>query len=162
VIVDEVRRGDAEEKVARAYLFWTPHRWFALSAEYQREKFVNSEDLLAPIVTVPFRNVQTDRLPLSVKFFHPTGFGASLRGTFVKQSGEFVRRDPIERCCESGSDDFFLVDAALNYRLPRRHGIISAGVTNLTDEQFRYQETDRSNAWIQPKRMGYARVTLAF
>ena len=155
VIVDEVRSGDSDEKVGRAYFFWTPDRRIALTAEYQYEKFDND-----PEVAFSFQDVKTQRLPLGVKFFHPTGFVASLRGTYVKQSGEFVRTSTGS--IESGSDNFFLVDAALSYRLPKRHGFITAGVTNLTDEQFRYQETDLSNAWIQPKRMGFARVTLAF
>ena len=155
VIVDEVRRGDAKENVARAYLFWTPDRRVALSAEYQRERFVNDD-----AVAFSFRNVKTDRLPLGVKFFDPSGFSISLRGAYVRQSGEFRRLST--GAFESGSDNFFLLDAALSYRLPNRFGFISAGVTNLTDEHFRYQETDLSNASIQPKRSVFTRVTLAF
>jgi TonB dependent receptor len=153
--VDEVRRGDAEEKVGRAYLFWTPDRRVALSAEYQHERFVNNDE-----VAFSFRNVKTDRLPLGVRFFHPSGLGFSLRGTYVRQSGEFRRL--ATGSFEPGSDSFFLLDAALSYRLPNRHGFISAGVTNLTDKQFRYQETDLSNASIQPKRSAFVRVTLAY
>ena len=155
VIADEVRRGDAQEDVGRAYLFWTPDRRFALSAEYQYERFVNDDE-----VAFSFRNVKTQRLPLGLRFFDPSGFGFSLRGTYVNQSGEFRRLSTGS--FESGSDNFFLVDAALTYRLPKRYGFISAGVTNLTDQQFRYQDTDLSNASIQPKRSAFARVTLAF
>jgi tetratricopeptide (TPR) repeat protein len=159
VIADEVRRADAEENLGRAYLFWTPRAWVALSAEYQRERFVNDEN-----VAFSFRNVQTERLPLGVKFFDPSGLSFSLRGTYIKQHGEFVHSTvpTLTGCCEAGSDNFFLVDASLSYRLPKRNGFITAGVTNLTDRHFRYQETDLSNASIQPVRMGFARVTLAF
>lgn len=155
VTVDAVRRGDGKENVVRAYLFWTPERRIALSAEYQHERFVNDD-----AVAFFFRKVTTDRLPLAVKFLHPSGLGLSLRGTYVKQRGEFLR--PATVSFESGSDDFFLVDAAVSYRLPKRNGFISAGVSNLTDENFRYQETDLSNASIQPKRSAFVRVTLAF
>jgi hypothetical protein len=154
-IADQVRRGDAQENLGRAYLFWTPHRRVALSAEYQHERFVNND-----AVAFFFRNVKTDRLPLGVKFFDPSGFGFSLRGTYVKQSGEFLRLSTGS--FESGSDNFFILDAALSYRLPMRYGFLTAGVTNLTDEHFRYQETDLSNASIQPKRSAFMRVTLAF
>ncbi len=155
VVVDEVRRGDAKENIARAYLFWTPAHRIALSAEYQHERFVNDD-----AVAFSFRNVKTDRLPLGVKVFDPSGFGISLRGAYVRQRGEFRR--PSTGAFELGNDNFFLLDAALSYRLPNRLGFISAGVTNLTDKQFRYQETDLSNASIQPKRSVFARVTLAF
>jgi tetratricopeptide (TPR) repeat protein len=156
VLADEVRRGDGREEVGRAYVFWTPHRWIALSAEYQRERFTNEED-----VAFSFRKVLTERVPLGVRLLHPSGFGAWLRGTHFRQRGEFRRLDAFE-CCEAGSDDFFLVDAALTYRLPRRHGLITVGVRNVTDRHFRYQETDLSNASIQPGRTAFARVTLAF
>jgi hypothetical protein len=63
---------------------------------------------------------------------------------------------------ESGSDRFFLVDAALSYRLPRRLGFVTVGATNLFDKEFRYQETDVRNPMIQPERLIFTRVTLSF
>jgi Flp pilus assembly protein TadD len=155
VTSDQVLRGDSKEKSGRAYLFWTPDPRIALSAEYQHERFTNED-----AVAFSFRNVKTDRIPLGVRYFHPSGFGLSLRGTHVRQSGEFRRL--ATGMFEPGSDSFFIVDAALTYRLPNRNGVISAGVTNLTDRRFRYQDTDPSNASIQPKRSAFVRVTLAF
>ncbi len=38
LISDTVERGDGREYLGRTYLFWTPHPWLALSAEYLREK----------------------------------------------------------------------------------------------------------------------------
>jgi hypothetical protein len=54
------------------------------------------------------------------------------------------------------------VDLALSYRLPKRHGFIAAGATNLFDEQFRYFDTDVRNPVVQPARRIYARVVVAF
>jgi outer membrane receptor protein involved in Fe transport len=39
-----------------------------------------------------------------------------------------------------GKDDFVVVDVAVGYRLPNRLGIVSLGIKNLFDEDFRYQD----------------------
>jgi len=153
VVEDRVRRGDGREYGGRAYLFWTPHRWLALSAEYQYERFDNDD-----AVAFFFKELTTHRVPVGLRFFHPSGLGLLLRGTYVNQHGEFVRRGSTS--FEPGRDDFFLVDAAINYRLPKRYGIASIGATNLFDQKFRYQETDLRNASILPNRTFFARITL--
>jgi tetratricopeptide (TPR) repeat protein len=152
----EVVRSDGEEYFGRAYLFWTPHPWVALSAEYQYERFTNDE-LLA--FAAGYEVVTTQRVPLGVRFFHPSGFLASAKATYVDQTGSFTGQTggPFE----SGHDDFWLVDAAVGYRLPRRYGIITVGATNLFDTGFRYQETDLRNLSIQPDRFVFAKVTIA-
>jgi outer membrane receptor protein involved in Fe transport len=152
VVEDTVRRADAREVLARAYVFWTPHRWLALSAEYQREWFENDTEV-APF----FKEVTTHRVPLGVRFFHPSGFSLIVRSTYINQHGEFVRQDTGE--LERGRDDFWLVDAGISYRFPKRYGIASIGATNLLDERFRYQETDFRNAHILPRRGVFARLT---
>lgn len=153
LVEDQVRRGDAREDVARAYLFWAPHPWVALGAEYQRERFDNDT-----AVAFLFKDVTTHKVPLGVRVFHPSGFALLLKGTYVNQHGEF-RRQPAGTF-QSGSDDFFLLDAGVTYRFPKRYGIASFGVTNLTDQRFRYQETDFRNASIIPSRTFLGRLTV--
>jgi outer membrane receptor protein involved in Fe transport len=82
-----------------------------------------------------------------------------LKTTYYHQDGDFQRSGV---CCESGQDNFWLVDAAIGYRLPKRFGLITVGVTNLFDQRFRYQETDLTNPSIQPDRFVFARLTLAY
>jgi len=146
-------REKANEHLARAYLFVTPHPWLAVRAEYLFERF-ESEGL----TDLPTK-VDTQRIPLGIGFFHPTGFSASLTATHFDQEGEFVRIDGTR---ESGSDDFWTVDAALSFRLPKRYGFVAVGATNLFDEEFNYFDTDERNPTIQPARRIYARVTVAF
>jgi tetratricopeptide (TPR) repeat protein len=152
---DEVIRGDATEYLARTYLFWTPHPWLALSGEYQYERITKDTP-----VAFFFRDVRTHRVPLGLRFFHPTGVSFSLKGTYITQEGKFIRQGGTE--FEPGSDDFWVVDAAVSYRLPWRHGFITVGATNLLDERFRYQETDLRNPTVEPVRMFFTKVTLAF
>ncbi len=152
--IRELEKADWEEKVARAYLFWTPHQWLALSGEYLYEHFERER------LASGARDVKTHYVPLGINFFHPSGFSALLKGTYVNQKGSFERLFQAG-VFESGEDDFWVVDAAINYRLPKRYGVITVGATNLFDKEFQYFDTDPANPRIQPDRFIFARVTLA-
>ena len=51
---------------------------------------------------------------------------------------------------------------AISYRLPKRFGFITVGAKNLFNQSFKYFDTDPWNPAIQPDRMVYCKVTLAF
>ncbi|HEX3034421.1 MAG TPA: TonB-dependent receptor [Thermodesulfobacteriota bacterium] len=142
-----------DEYLALAYLFWTPHPWLALRAEYIFER-LESEGLS----DLP-EELDTHRVPLGISFFHTSGLSTALTTTYLNQDGEFL--DPGGEGFVSGEDDFWIVDAAVSYRLPKRYGIITVGVTNLFDQEFNYFEIDVNNPRIQPDRMFFIRVTLA-
>jgi outer membrane receptor protein involved in Fe transport len=143
------------ESLARGYLFWTAHRWFALRTEYQYEHITRSDP-----TTEESPRVTTHRVPLGIIFFHDSGFGSSVTATYWNQHGTFQRL-LTTGTEESERDDFFTVDAAINYRLPRRFGFLTLGVTNLFDKDFRFFNTDADNPFIQPTRMVFGRVTIA-
>jgi tetratricopeptide (TPR) repeat protein len=160
-----IERGDGEEYLARAYFFWTPHPWVALSAEYQYERFTRES-----LVAFPFSDVTTHRVPLGLRLFHPTGVSLALKGTYFSQDGAFFRQGTADH--DSGDSDFWVLDAGLSYRLPQRFGLVTIGVTNLLNKRFRYQDTDfldsgsqdpalRSGS-IQPDRFVFAKLSLAF
>jgi tetratricopeptide (TPR) repeat protein len=146
---------DWEEKLARAYLFWTPHKWLALSAEYSYERLERAERFADGA-----RDAKTHYFPLGINFFHPSGLSASLKGTYVDQKGSFERQGSLGTF-EDAEDDFWVVDAAINYRLPKRYGFITVGATNLFDKEFQFFDSDRDNPRIIPDRFLFARVTLA-
>jgi len=146
----------ADENLGRAYIYWTPHRWFALRAEYLYERFQNRRAITSD---VPIE-VKTNRFPFGVNFFHPSGFGSSVTATWVDQIGRFERIRTFE--VERGHDDFWLLDTAISYRLPQRYGMITAGVQNLLDEPFKYFNTDPKNLPITPDRFFFIKATLAF
>ena len=103
--------------------------------------------------------MNTHRVPLGISLFHPSGLSTSLTATYYNQDGIFER---IVGGLEPGSDDFWIVDAAANYRLPKRYGFITVGATNLFDQRFKFFERDLNNPTIQPDRRFFLRVTLAF
>ncbi len=149
------RETDWTERMARAYLFWTPHPWVALRAGYSFERLKRDEDLPEGVT-----EANTHRIPVGISFFHPSGLSTSLTATYYRQDGEFggiTAGTPIR----SGSDNFWTVDAAISYRLPWRYGFVTLGVANLFDENFKYFDNDLRNASIQPARTVFGRVTLA-
>jgi tetratricopeptide (TPR) repeat protein len=154
-LTTSVETRDWEEDFVRPYLFWTPTDRLALSAEYRYERFERSDDS----INFGFEEATTQWVPLGLRFFHPAGFTLSLKTTYVHQDGNFT--SSTGTCCEEGKSDFWLVDAGLSYRLPRRLGFLAIGVTNLFDEQFQYEETDFNNARILPTRSVFVRVSLA-
>ena len=146
------RDEDTDEYLGRTYLFWTPHRWLALRAEYLFERFESEGATNLP------KELDTHRVPLGIGFFHPSGLSTSLRTTYFNQNGEFILQSGE---VQSGRDNFWIVDAAINYRLPKRYGFITVGATNLFNHKFKFFETDFDNSSIQPDRTFFARVTLA-
>jgi outer membrane receptor for monomeric catechols len=75
-------------------------------------------------------------VPLGVTYYNTSGFFAGVGGTYVNQdvdrSNTSIQAD--------GNDDFFLVDALIGYRFPKRLGVVSLGAKNLFDKDFKYQD----------------------
>jgi Tfp pilus assembly protein PilF len=151
-----LERTDWDEYVGGAYLYWTPHEWFGLRAEYEYERIERNE-------TFPFgiENADTHKVPLEVNFFHPTGLSARLKVTFYDQEGRFQTQEAAADEFDRGEDNFWLVDAAIRYRFPKRFGFFSLGVTNLFDEDFEFADTDLDNPSIQRDRAFFGSLTLA-
>jgi tetratricopeptide (TPR) repeat protein len=153
-----VRKEDWREWMGRAYAYWTPHKWFGLSAEYLYERFTRDIEF-----ALGLKRVDTQRVPLTINFYHPSGFSAMLKGTYVNQQGKFERQFPFATgVFEKGDAQFWLFDAAISYRLPKRFGFITVGAKNLFDKSFKYFDTDPVSPAIQPDRMIYGKVTLSF
>ena len=151
----QARKVNWDEERVRAYLLWMPHGWMALRAQYEWEQ-LNRDGDFADGAT----EVETHRVPFGINFFHPAGLRVALQGTYIHQDGSFDRRRDLLNFA-SGRDDFWLFDATINYRLPKRYGFITVGATNLLDKDFEYFDTDRDNPRIQPDRSVFAKFTLA-
>ena len=151
----KTKDADWDEYQGRAYLYYTPHEWLALRAEYGYEKFEYSDD-----VNLGAEEVKTHSVPLGVNFFHPSGLFAGLKTTYYHQDGKFEKFDTAT--FKNADNSFWLTDATIGYRLPKRYGFITAGVTNLFDnDDFNYFEVDLKNSRIQPDRQAFIKVTLA-
>jgi tetratricopeptide (TPR) repeat protein len=152
--------GDWDEKLGRVYLFWTPHEWGALSTEYQYEKFEMPRDFAAWM----FTELNTHRLMFGLNFFHPSGISFKLKPIYISQDGEFMKYNPEanETYFVHDEDQFWVFDASLSYRLPKRMGILTIAAKNLFDKEFKFQDTDPRNPQIWPDRLIYGKFTLSF
>ncbi len=153
----EIREADLEQRLGRVYFYWTPHRWLSLSAEYQYER---SERNIELIGVEQFTNLKTHKLPFGINFYHPSGLSAGVKASYLDQSGVFV--DPSTKNSTEDSDQFWVVDASLSYRLPSRYGILSVEGKNLFDETFKFLDTDPAKPSVYPERLILVRFTLSF
>lgn len=143
-----------QENLARSYFFWTPHPWVALRAEYQYEHI--NRDIFKDF---GIQKMDTQRVPLGISLFHPSGWNLGMTATYYNQHGVFDRLDFQSDL--PGRDNFWLIDAGLSYRLPKRYGLITVGASNIFDEQFQYYDTDFNNPRIHQGRMVFGKLTLA-
>ncbi len=146
---------DEEERLGRAYLNWTPLAWAAARVEYQFERVDGGDP---NIFFLP--KTTTHRVPLGLNFYHPCGFFAKLKATYIDQKGTFL--DTSSFSFEPGGDQFWLADVSIGYRLPKRLGIFTIEAKNLFDKAFRFQDTELSKPSIQPDRLIFTRLTLSF
>jgi tetratricopeptide (TPR) repeat protein len=152
------RELSGKEYLARGYLSWTPCDWLALRAEYFFERLVRDEDE----EKLSVRDSNTHRVPLGIAAFHRTGLSLSATATYYNQSGTYFSSS--SQSFRAGSDRFWVLDATLSWRLPKRYGLVSVGATNLLDQKFNFVENVgdiTTNREVQPGRALFARVTLA-
>ena len=145
-----------DERLGRAYLYWTPLQTLALSAEYQYEQF----DIDPLVTTEKILKVRTHQVPLGARFFHPSGVAMGVTATYIKQSGDFEKYN--SDIVYSGQDTFWVLDTHINYRLPKSLGLIIVGIKNLLNESFHFHDIDSDHPIVIPERFVFAKVALAF
>ncbi len=106
--------------------------------------------------------LKTQRLPLTVNYYHPNGLFGRLKATYVDQEIELPGIT-----VDHDDDTFCVVDASIGYRIPKRCGIISVDIRNLFNQDFKFhdvgfQSGNARNSWIQPDRIVLVRLTLSF
>ncbi len=134
--LEGIDRFDQVEQNIRAYLYWTPHAMVAFSAEPQWEQFKRQANSPSVRFGAFLPKIETYILPITARVFHPSGFFASVGGTFVHQEVSLAPRSPFTK----DDDQFFLVDLSAGFRLPKRTGIISFEIHNLLDKEFFYED----------------------
>ncbi len=150
---------DQREEIYRGYLYWAPDPEWAATAEVQFERIERDDEAGFPLPT----KVETLSVPLGLNYFHPSGFYASAGLTYVRQEvglppGSTFGRD---------EDNFFLVDAAVGYRLPDQLGVFKIEARNIFNKNFDFQDPniqaqEPSNPVYIPERTILVRLTLRF
>ncbi len=153
---------DQNERSHSVYVYWTPHRFLSLTAEYQYEQIKlkgllqNENDLTLP------RTVMTHSFPLSLNIFHSSGFFTKWNVTYVNQDVTYWRNSAPDR----NNADFWTIDGAVGYRLPKRLGVISVEATNLFNQKFKYHNIFDANgpglSKFAPARQLFLKLRLSF
>ncbi len=150
---------DWTNKTARGYLYWTPDARLSTALEVYYEHLDRGTSMMSN--PTELSHADTWRIPLSVHYFNPNGIIAGVKETYVRQEGEFGYLEngvPYE----PGSDAFWVTDALVGYRLPKRLGTVTLEVRNLFDARFSFQDTDPANPETVPERVVLGRVSLSF
>ncbi len=122
----------------RAYLYWSSTDNVSIGTEIHYEK--NEREYIPSTANTMIPNKTTTlEMPIFIHYFHPKGWFSKLIATYIDQEVEFSN---INGGTDSDDNQFWLMDASLGYRLPKRNGIISLEARNLLDKDFKYQETD--------------------
>jgi hypothetical protein len=132
---DDLSYFAAHEDMLYSYLYAivTPNLAFSFTPQYERFKRSNDDPLLT---TQLWSDVETGIVPLGLKWSHPNGMSANLTGSRVSQR---VTAAP-GTSASSDSEQFFVIDLGLSYRLPQRRGLIDLTMKNLADKWFSYQD----------------------
>ena len=135
-------------KIASASLDWN----------YSRRDFATT--VVVPLTTEFEDYNLTKRLRPQVRVFLPVGFFASVAGSWYSQEVHlFLDTTSPDRRLESAQ--FWTLDAAVGWRLPRRLGSISIEGTNLSDREFRFYEQSLQENVIPARRIAL-RADFAF
>jgi outer membrane receptor protein involved in Fe transport len=103
-----------------------------------------------------FVNVGTRKLAVGLRYFSRPGAIAHLKVVQIGQKGDFlIRGRPTH-----GEDNFWVADAAIGYRIPKRFGRLTFEVRNLFNTTFQFQDTDPGNPTITPGRLAVLRFTI--
>jgi tetratricopeptide (TPR) repeat protein len=156
------RSFDIEEYLHRLYAYYTPFSWLALSFEYHYELFKRPLEFTG---LESVTRLETHRASLAFNFFDPGGLFATLKPTYVDQSGGFFTPapfpDPLGTVTDD-SDNFLVFDLSVGYRFPKRYGIFTINAKNLFNQTFNFQDTDPARPVISPERVFALRWTFAF
>jgi hypothetical protein len=155
---------DFDEDVYRGYLYWTIASDWAVTTEIRHDRFRAGDENAPPIAP---KQLNTTSFPLTISYFAPAGYFGTLAGTFVDQD---VFKTGPQDIFPEGHDRFFVLDATLGYRLPRRYGMFSVQGRNLLNERLKYQDDSFRSLGSQrtqispfiPERAFFAQMTLNF
>ena len=127
----------------------------ALEAEYEEIERPQSQPGPESIL-----DLESVRVPIGMRLFHDSGLSLRVSTTYVEQSGTFsidVTLPTFEQ-----DDNAWITDLALDYRLPRRRGLVSVGVLNVGDNFIDLLETDPLNPRVSTRRFGFVKLQLMF
>jgi len=147
VLVDR----ESHDDLANAYVNVLIGKLVAASIDWDLDNRRFNTTTMSPLFLFQDR-FATQRIRPQVRVFLPIGFFASVAGSHYDQ--EVDQFDDLTSSARTTvKADFWTVDAAVGWRLPRRLGSISLEGSNLTDEQFAFYEQSLQENLIPARRV---------
>ncbi len=127
------------ENIYSAYLYWLPHRDWAVSASWLYETLEVNEGQSRELFASNPARLHTMTIPINIRYFNPSGFFAGLGVTYVNQDAQFADPQTANLLPEQ-NEDFTLVNIGLGYRFPKRWGVLTFQANNVFDRKFHFQD----------------------
>ena len=129
----------------------------SMSAEVEYETVERPQNLTG---AEGIMELETARAPIGFQFFSRNGVTLRLATTYVEQEGIFsidVGEEIVEQ-----EDEAWITDVSVEYRLPKRKGLIAIGVRNLFDVSVNLLEIDPFNPRVATRQFVFAKFSLDF
>ena len=160
-----------DEHNYRAYLNWNITPQLAATLNFHLEEFKGG----VPSSVVP-ESITTYDSKVGLRYFHPSGFFCNFETEYVNQKTSwpdaFDDQDESTPATAVVHNNFFVLNAGLGFRLPKRMGVLQFEIKNILGDQFNYQSIGgRSPGFTGdagqpppfiPGRTFFGRITLAF
>jgi Tfp pilus assembly protein PilF len=104
--------------------------------------------------------LETIRVPFGMSLFGPRGLSLRLVTSYVRQEGDFAIDSSFPVVPKT--DDGWITDVLLEYRLPKRFGSISFGARNVFDVEVDVIETDPLSPRVATRRLVSGTVSIEF
>lgn len=104
--------------------------------------------------------LETIRVPFGVSLFGSRGLSLRLVTSYVRQEGDFAIDSVFPVVPKT--DDGWITDVLLEYRLPRRFGSISFGARNVFDEEVDVIEIDPLSPRVATRRLVSGSISIEF
>ncbi|MES9939278.1 MAG: tetratricopeptide repeat protein [Candidatus Thiodiazotropha sp. 6PLUC2] len=126
-----------KEQDHRLYAYYSLNPNIGITGEYSYEKF--ERDFVEGIIEADRpASLLTQTTALGLTYAHASGLYSKITGNYVDQEIENIL--PIDTSTDS--DQFWVADLTIGFRLPKRMGKIEILTKNLFDKEFNYQSTN--------------------
>ncbi len=144
---------DWQEQIGSAYIYWAPLSWLTVGLDYYYERY--EHDTWEGIQGI--ESLTTHRLKPQINFISSCGLNTRIEANYIDQEGSFG----FNPFFTDDSDQFWVFDLKLSYRMPNRRGIIAFEINNLFDEEFKYLDTDPNSSRFMPEQQLLLKITFA-
>jgi Tfp pilus assembly protein PilF len=129
----------SDENIAKAYFYQVLCKESVATLDYQWTGFNRDQDGSEDLDT------QVHKIATGLRYFNKQGWFAFTNGTWREQNRQGYFPDEA-----NGNNNFWIVDAGVGYRIPKRHGSIILQVNNIFDQDFNYDQSLGLEEYVRP------------